>query len=106
MKHILIILIIYLASLPLVHAQRLEIHQLGLSDGDCALIIAIDSVESFFGPPRTDTAVVLIDGQRKSSKSATQITSYIDSVLGKELKSKSRDYIVLTNIHITHFGNI
>lgn len=87
-------------------SQRVEIHQLGLGDGDCSLIVVIDSVESIFGPKRTDTAVILIDAQRNSSKAATQITIYLDSILGKQLNRKKIDYVVVTHLHIDHYGNM
>lgn len=85
-------------------AQEVQIHHLGLGDGDCTLICIIDSVTNIFTGNHLDTAVILIDAQRNSSKAATQIVDYIDTVIGKY--RKKIDFVVLSHLHIDHYGNM
>jgi competence protein ComEC len=85
-------------------AQEVQIHHLGLGDGDCTLIYIIDSAVNMFTGNHLDTAVILIDAQRNSSKAATQIVDYIDTVVGKY--RKKIDYVILSHLHIDHYGNM
>jgi hypothetical protein len=89
-------------------AQGIKIHQLGLGDGDCALIEIIDySPLSTSTNPILDTAVILIDAQRNKSAAASEIYKFIDSRLGASgLNRKKIDYIVLSHVHIDHYGNM
>ncbi|HEY0066782.1 MAG TPA: MBL fold metallo-hydrolase, partial [Flavisolibacter sp.] len=89
-------------------AQGIKIHQLGLGDGDCALIEVIDySPLSTHTNPVLDTAVILIDAQRNKSAAASEIYKFIDSRLGAlGLNRKKIDYVLLSHVHIDHYGNM
>lgn len=89
-------------------AQGIKIHQLGLGDGDCALIEVID-----YSPASTptnlilDTAVILIDAQRNKSYASWEISDFIQKRLGPTgLNRKVIDYVVLSHVHIDHYGNM
>lgn len=85
-----------------VHAQWLEVHQVGRGDGDSALIIAVDTTA--FGIP--DTVVVLIDGQR-SKAAAASVWNYIQDTVGARFPGrKIIDFIITSHIHQDHFGGM
>lgn len=89
-------------------AQGVKIHQLGLGDGDCALIEVIDhSPLSTPTNPILDTAVILIDAQRNKTYASWEISDFIEKRLGDSgLKRKVIDYVVLSHVHIDHYGNM
>jgi hypothetical protein len=87
-------------------AQSVKIHQLGLGDGDCALIEIIDYKPNTL-VPTLDTAVILIDAQRPKNYAAWEITDFIQKRLGPTgLNRKVIDYVVLSHVHIDHYGNM
>ena len=89
-------------------AQGIKIHQLGLGDGDCTLIEIIDyTPASTPTNPVFDTAVILIDAQRPKTYAAWEITEFIEARLGpKGLNRKIIDYVILSHVHIDHYGNM
>jgi beta-lactamase superfamily II metal-dependent hydrolase len=85
-------------------AQEVRIHQLGLGDGDCTVMMLIDSVTDIIHGNRLDTVAILIDAQRNSANAATEISRFIDSNIGKY--RKTIDYVILSHLHIDHYGNM
>lgn len=86
---------------------RLEIHHIGAGDGDATLIIAIDSVNALNiqGKKYLDTAIILIDGQRASG--GKEVWRYVrDTVTALSPKLKRIDYIVVSHLHIDHYGGV
>jgi competence protein ComEC len=87
-------------------AQSLEIHQIGLSDGDASLFVIIDSTVANLPlfPKRADTTVILIDAHREYI--AEPLYNYVDSILKQKLHRPILDYIVLSHVHIDHYGSM
>lgn len=87
-------------------AQGVKIHQLGLGDGDCTLIEIIDYKPNMM-VPTLDTAIILIDAQRNKQDASFEIIEFIENKLGpKGLNRKIIDYVILSHVHIDHYGNM
>ena len=87
---------------------RLEIHHIGAGDGDGTLIIAIDTVNvlNIAGQKFLDTSIILIDGQRPGS-SGKEVWRYVrDTVNALSPTLKKINYIVVSHLHIDHYGGI
>ncbi len=81
---------------------RLEIHHIGVADGDATLIIGIDTTATGY----IDTVTVLIDGQRSSHPGA-RIWEYVkDTLKALSPKRKILDILVLSHVHIDHYGGL
>lgn len=109
MKKMILFFIGYLLFNSIAAAQnpRIEIHHIGAGDGDATLIIAIDTVDAkdIFGKYNLDTAVILIDGQRSST--GKEVWRYVkDTVNALSPTLRKIDCIILTHLHIDHFGGL
>jgi beta-lactamase superfamily II metal-dependent hydrolase len=83
-------------------SQRLEIHHIGVGDGDATLVIGIDVTKTGF----MDTVTLLIDGQR-SSRAGQEIWRYVqDSLKVLTPNRKKLDFLVLSHLHIDHYGGL
>lgn len=107
MKNFIILLICLMGLTNVLFSQtpRIEIHHIGAGDGDATLIIAIDEVDAknIYNQNYLDTAVVLIDGQR----SGKEVWRYVrDTVNALSPNLKKIDCIVLSHLHIDHFGGL
>jgi beta-lactamase superfamily II metal-dependent hydrolase len=87
--------------------SRLEIHHLGVGDGDATLIIAIDETATGF----VDTSTVLIDANR-TQLAGTRIWEYVNEQLtalfppSPYARKRKLDGIVLSHTHLDHFGGM
>ncbi len=83
-------------------AQRIEIHHIGVGDGDAILLIAIDETQTGY----MDTVTALIDGNR-SSKPGAAIWEYVNDVLTKLAPNRKKlDFVILSHLHIDHYGGL
>lgn len=82
--------------------SRVEIHHIGVGDGDATLIIGIDTTQTGF----IDTVTVLIDGQRSSNPGA-EVWRYVRDTLRALAPTKKKlDILILSHIHIDHYGGL
>lgn len=91
----------------LAQSPLLEIHHIGAGDGDGTLIIAIDKtgINPFTQQSVWDTCVVLIDAQREGG--GKEVWRYVrDTIETRFPKRKKLDYIVLSHLHIDHYGGM
>ncbi len=83
-------------------SPRLEIHHIGVGDGDAILLIAIDETTTGY----KDTVTALIDGNR-SSKPGAAIWSYVKDTLNKLAPNRKKlDFLILSHLHIDHYGGL
>ncbi len=97
-------LLLFVISSNTASAQtpRLEIHHIGVGDGDATLIIGIDTTGTGF----VDTVTVLIDGQR-SSGPGNAIWNYVRDTLNALCPTRKKlDFVILSHLHIDHYGGM
>jgi hypothetical protein len=95
----------------LLHAQPTTpfvlIRQIGVGDGDCALMIIGDYQNPSATVPansKLNVAVIIIDGQRKSEANLNAIGGTIDDILTSLHLPKYIDYVVSSHLHTDHIG--
>jgi hypothetical protein len=89
-------------------SPSLSIHHIGAGDGDATLIIVVDSIgiNQFTGQQNWDTCVILIDGQRYGS-SGKMIWKYVKDTVGTLFPTrKIIDHVIVSHLHIDHYGGI
>ncbi len=109
-KSTFIFILAMLLCLPSLRVQAqapsVTIHQLGLSYGDAALYVIIDTTRgSAFAPSHWDTTVILIDAQLQYRAVQKYLFGYMDSIL-RWLHRPIVDYVVLSHVHIDHYGSM
>ncbi len=77
----------------LVSAEELELHHLGMGQGDATLIVAKHKDNQY--------TTILIDTSNSSGKGKA-IFKYMDSILGS--KYKRLDVLVVSHLHTDHYG--
>ncbi len=95
----------------LLHAQPTTpfvlIRQIGVGDGDCALMIIGDYQNPSATVPansKLNVAVILIDTQRKSQANLNAIGGTIDDVLTSLHLPKYIHYVISSHLHTDHIG--
>ncbi len=102
--HRLLFLLLFSGAVFSSSAQtpRLEIHHIGVGDGDATLLIGIDTTITGY----VDTVTVLIDGQR-SSKPGNAIWAYVRDTLNALAPNRKKlDFVIVSHLHIDHYGGM
>ncbi len=101
-KSLLALWLILFAGWATAQPPRLEIHHIGVGDGDATFIIAIDTTATGY----IDTVTVLIDGNR-SNGAGNAIWSYVhEKITALNPAFRHLDFMILSHQHLDHYGGM